>query len=145
MTRFILHIGPHKTGTTYIQETLFALRERLESRGVHIPAVWSAAPGLPSHMRLVWGLRRGGIEEIEEDLRKIMASRYDRVVVSCEGRPRGPLRPPEPYSALGAKFLGTWPHGAVTVRSHATGLVVEAYRTSERFVAARGSADVPRP
>jgi competence protein ComEC len=68
-----------------------------------------------------------------------------RVVVSCEGRPRGPLRPPEPYSALGAKFLGTWPHGAVTVRSHATGLVVEAYRTSERFVAARGSADVPRP
>jgi hypothetical protein len=88
VTRFILHIGPHKTGTTYIQETLFALRERLESRGVHIPAVWSAAPGLPSHMRLVWGLRRGGIEEIEEDLRKIMASRYDRVVVSCEALSR---------------------------------------------------------
>jgi hypothetical protein len=46
-------------------------------------------------------------------------------------------RPPEPYSSTGARFLGTWPHGAVTIRSHPTGMVVETYREKERFVIRR--------
>jgi competence protein ComEC len=62
---------------------------------------------------------------------------HPRIVVSCEGKPRGPTRPPEPYSSLGAKFLGTWPYGAVTIRSHTTGLVVETYREKEPFVIRR--------
>jgi competence protein ComEC len=57
-----------------------------------------------------------------------------KLVVSCEGPPRGPTRAPEPYTAAGARFLGTWPHGAVTVRSHVSGLVVETFQTGERFV-----------
>jgi competence protein ComEC len=57
-----------------------------------------------------------------------------RVVVSCQGPPRGPGGVPDPYSARGAHFLGTWPHGAITVRSHASGLVVETYVTGERMV-----------
>jgi competence protein ComEC len=56
-----------------------------------------------------------------------------RVVVSCEGPPLGGVRAREPYSEDGARFLGTWPHGAVTVRSHRTGLVVETFRTGQRF------------
>jgi competence protein ComEC len=57
-----------------------------------------------------------------------------KVVVSCEGLPRGPVRPAEPYTPMGAAFLGTWPHGAITVRSHATGLVVETFQTRLQFV-----------
>jgi competence protein ComEC len=58
-----------------------------------------------------------------------------RVVVACQGPPRWPPRgPAEPYSARGAVFLGTWPHGAVTVRSHQSGLVVETYVTGQRLV-----------
>jgi competence protein ComEC len=57
-----------------------------------------------------------------------------RVVVSCEGPPRGPARPVEPYTPMGATFLGTWPHGAVTVRSHTSGLVIETYQTQQRLV-----------
>jgi competence protein ComEC len=57
-----------------------------------------------------------------------------RVVVSCEGPPRGPARPAEPYSPRGATFLGTWPHGAVTIRSHTTGLIIETYQTQQRLV-----------
>jgi competence protein ComEC len=57
-----------------------------------------------------------------------------RAVISCEGLPRGLLRAPEPYTQANARFLGTWPHGAVTVRSHATGMVVETYVSKERFV-----------
>ena len=57
-----------------------------------------------------------------------------RVAVSCQGPPRGPAGVTEPYSAQGAHFLGTWPHGAVTVRSHASGLVIETYVTGQRIV-----------
>jgi competence protein ComEC len=57
-----------------------------------------------------------------------------RVVVSCQGRPRSPAGVKEPYTARGAQFLATWPHGAVTVRSHPTGLVVETFATGQRLV-----------
>ena len=56
-----------------------------------------------------------------------------KVVISCEGPPPGPARPAEPYTAMGAIFLGTWPHGAVTVRSHASGLIVETFQNGHRF------------
>lgn len=88
MTRFILHIGPHKTGTTYIQETLFAVRDQLKARGVHIPVVWNASPEQPSHMQVVWALRRGGTKRIEEDLQTIIGSHHEQVVVSCEALSR---------------------------------------------------------
>jgi competence protein ComEC len=71
---------------------------------------------------------------------ELAAWAHPKVVVSCEGPPRGPSRPPEPYTARGAQFLGTWPHGAITVRSHRTGLVVETFRTGERLVVRRGGA-----
>lgn len=57
-----------------------------------------------------------------------------RVVVSCEGPPRGESRPAEPFTPQGATFLGTWPHGAVTVRSSAAGLTVETFVTGQRLV-----------
>jgi competence protein ComEC len=57
-----------------------------------------------------------------------------RVVVSCQGRPRRPGPPKEPYTARGAHWLATWPDGAVTVRSHESGLVVETFTTGQRLV-----------
>ena len=41
---------------------------------------------------------------------------------------------PEPYTAKGACFLSTWADGAVTIRSHQTGIVVETFVTGQRFV-----------
>jgi competence protein ComEC len=60
-----------------------------------------------------------------------------KIVVSCEAAPRGPARPPEPYSERGAHFLGTWPHGAVIIRSGREGLFVETFQTRQRLVAGR--------
>ena len=60
------------------------------------------------------------------------------VVVSCEGPPRGSRRPPEPYTDAGARFLGTWPHGAVTVRSRPGRLVVETFHTRQCFTVRSG-------
>jgi competence protein ComEC len=57
-----------------------------------------------------------------------------RVVISCQGPERGRSDRGDAYRALGAHYLSTWRTGAVTIHSHATGLVVETFRTGERFV-----------
>ncbi len=57
-----------------------------------------------------------------------------RVAVSSQGPPRGPGGVREPYSGRGARFLSTWADGAVTIRSHQTGIVVETFVTGQRFV-----------
>jgi competence protein ComEC len=68
----------------------------------------------------------------------IVAWSQPKVVVSCQGPPRTPGGTANAYSARGAQFLSTWEHGAVTVRSHASGLVVETFRTGQRFVVRAG-------
>src|SRR5262249_14856856 len=60
-----------------------------------------------------------------------------KVVVACDGPPRGPAATAAAYAARGAQFLGTWEQGAVTVRSHTSGLVVETFRTGQRIVVRR--------
>ncbi|MCI0464368.1 MAG: ComEC/Rec2 family competence protein [Gemmataceae bacterium] len=55
------------------------------------------------------------------------------VVVSCQGPPKGTARVAERFEQVGARFLGTWPHGAVTVRSGANGLTIETFRTGKRW------------
>ncbi len=57
-----------------------------------------------------------------------------RVVVSCQGPPRAAGSPLEIYRTVGAEVVPTWMHGAVTVRSHASGLVVETFVTGKRLV-----------
>jgi competence protein ComEC len=57
-----------------------------------------------------------------------------RVVVSCQGPPRAAGHPLEIYRAVGAEVVPTWPHGAVTVRSHASGLVIETFVTRKRLI-----------
>jgi competence protein ComEC len=57
-----------------------------------------------------------------------------KVVVSCQGPPLTTADVEKPYREVGARFLPTWVHGAVTVHIHETGMVVETYRTGERIV-----------
>jgi len=56
-----------------------------------------------------------------------------KVIVSCQGLPRSsPLRP-DPYATSGAWYLGTWPHGAITIRSRPGQLDVETFRGGQRM------------
>jgi competence protein ComEC len=55
-----------------------------------------------------------------------------KVVVSCQGLPKSLYE--EPYTKRGATFLGTWPHGAVTVVSRRGELSVTTYRTGQRLL-----------
>jgi competence protein ComEC len=54
-----------------------------------------------------------------------------RVVIACQGPPRSPGSPGEPYTAEGGVYLGTWPHGAITVHSTQHRLFIETFRTKE--------------
>jgi hypothetical protein len=88
VTQFIIHIGPHKTGTTYIQETLDGLRGTLRERGICVPSIWNAAPELPSHMKLVWAIRNRDLARIQDQVQEILAQRPQYVVISCEALSR---------------------------------------------------------
>jgi competence protein ComEC len=61
-----------------------------------------------------------------------------RLVVACQGPPPWPTQVPAIYETGGATYLGTWPHGAVTIISHKTGLVAETFRTHKQFVVRAG-------
>jgi competence protein ComEC len=60
------------------------------------------------------------------------------VAVACQKRPQIGPREKDEYTKAGARLLGTWPHGAVTVRSSAAGLTVETHRTGLRLFLRRG-------
>lgn len=49
MERAIVHVGPHKTGSTYLQTCLRYHREALLARGFVVPEAWEHAADNPSH------------------------------------------------------------------------------------------------
>src|SRR5262249_58324410 len=70
-----------------------------------------------------------------------------RVVVAALGQGDS-LAARQAYQKVGAQFLSTWPHGAVTVRTRRGGMVVETFATKERVVfrgAARNAKAAVRP
>ena len=89
--QLILHVGFHKSGTTALQESLFAQRKDLERQGVLYPSV-----GWQAHHRVAWALAgkrwgwkgRGGKTTPYNTwirmLVRIKASRADKVVLSSE-------------------------------------------------------------
>jgi hypothetical protein len=79
MPRYIIHIGPHKTGTSYLQAAFAACRDQLEQRGVWYPDTWSENLG---HHKLAAELR-AGISQRPLFL-AMNASRYDTVLLSAE-------------------------------------------------------------
>jgi hypothetical protein len=78
---FIIHIGPHKTGTTYLQKTFFDNKEKLLENGILYPA-----EGLQVH----WGqhmiaehLRIKNYSIVEDYISKIKNSDED-ILISSE-------------------------------------------------------------
>lgn len=53
--RAVVHIGPHKTGTTHLQQVFRGLRHP----GIVFPAAWGLADDQPSHKRLADALAAG--------------------------------------------------------------------------------------
>lgn len=83
------------------------------------------------------GSRAGDAKEIE-NRRLLIRRSQPRVIVASQGRQlRSSLRP-DVYAEVGATYLGTWPHGAVTVCLTPQETVIETYRTGQRLVIVQG-------
>ena len=87
--RLVIHIGSHKTATTFIQSTFFRNRDLLERAGILYPRAGEIYQG---HFKLVWSLKEsaGSNVRLEDDpewkalLDEIEGSGCDTVLVSSE-------------------------------------------------------------
>ena len=81
---FIIHVGPHKTGTTYIQASLKKSRAALATGGVLFPNEWWLPDGNPSHFELFRSLRDSRFDRIKRDLEQMRRASVQKVVISSE-------------------------------------------------------------
>jgi hypothetical protein len=92
---YIIHIGPHKTGTSHLQTCLKANAARLEAAGIHLATQWEASPENPSHTKLVARLTSEGRGDVEPAFDAWRRSGYRKVVISAEdlvGHGLGPCK-----------------------------------------------------
>ncbi|SEM50622.1 Glycosyl transferase family 2 [Loktanella fryxellensis] len=93
--RLILHVGLHKTGTTYLQHQLLAQRAALLDQGILVPLTGLTdhghaairAGGQPGHQGLLGALRRDDPkvwQSLEAELAQAAQVPIHTVVVSCE-------------------------------------------------------------
>jgi competence protein ComEC len=62
-----------------------------------------------------------------------------RLVIACDGPKSVPGKRDDAYTKRKIPYWVTWPHGAITLRSHATGLTAETFRTGQRLVVVSGA------
>ncbi len=90
---FIIHIGPYKTGSSYLQACLQENAERLESAAVHVPSRWNESPLNPSHTGLVQRLNTENKPELQGIIARWRSEGWKTVVISCEDLCRlGPVQ-----------------------------------------------------
>ena len=84
MLKTIIHIGPHKTGSSYLQACFRQYREVLRARGVVVPAAWESA-GNAAQTVLVAALREGGNYEFaQETMAEIRRDGAPTLLISAE-------------------------------------------------------------
>jgi hypothetical protein len=84
MPRYVVHIGPPKTGSKYLQSMLFQARQALLAKGICYPDNWWTRPTQTAHDTLFEWLRAGRFAEVEATFREIAAQNHNVVVISSE-------------------------------------------------------------
>jgi hypothetical protein len=84
LPRYLIHVGPHKTGTTYLQLRFGAARERLRHRGVAYPIEWSGGGGGPSHWKLFLDIRAAKVSYLSSMFEQIARTGAEDVLISAE-------------------------------------------------------------
>ncbi|PWJ12932.1 hypothetical protein [Jannaschia seohaensis] len=94
MKKLLLHIGPHKTASTYVQSNLVANAARLREKGVCYPRTMLVKPG---HHEVVTRLSEPGTDAFDPLLKEVAP--YETVVLSTENFTR--LEPEQIETLLG--------------------------------------------
>jgi hypothetical protein len=101
----LLHIGPYKTGSTAIQQSLFDRRAELAEHGVHYPDAWRRL-FREGHSLMRWAPRGREVPppSVWDDFAAGIRARTERVCISTEdfGRLRNPDRARKIVTDLGA-------------------------------------------
>ena len=84
MSRFVIHVGPHKTGSTYIQHGLLINRDRLLERGALYPDCFFEEDINWCHFGLFNMLRQGRQHDLEVRFEACKAVGADTIVLSAE-------------------------------------------------------------
>jgi hypothetical protein len=84
MTRFILHIGPHKTGSTYLQNHLTHNRAALADQGVYYPGAWTTPEIGWCHAELPRLLQRGQFELVGQTFAELITAGWPTILLSSE-------------------------------------------------------------
>ena len=82
--RYIIHIGPLKTASTYIQECLTAARPDLEAKGICYPAELLDEHARFMHMPVYRALVRNQAETLRPVFQRLNAAGHDTILISCE-------------------------------------------------------------
>jgi len=80
----VIHIGPYKTATSYLQTCLHEKAAALGNIGIHVASQWNDSPLNPSHTGLVQRLNSERKHELQSTFAQWRAERHRMVVVSCE-------------------------------------------------------------
>jgi hypothetical protein len=83
MVEYIIHIGPPKSGSKYIQSQLFHARKYLEEHGILYPDIWWERPDKIMHDSVRDHLKAG--KDLKGDFQKLNASGAEKIILSCEG------------------------------------------------------------
>jgi hypothetical protein len=78
---YLIHIGPHKTGTTYLQRSFDKLRPALAARGVCYPDYWGGSDG---HHSLVEQLWRSDDRRAKAEFDRLNRAGFETILLSSE-------------------------------------------------------------
>jgi hypothetical protein len=84
MPKFVIHIGPSKTGTKSLQRMLFQCRDLLRAHSVDYTDAWWTQPGQFLHDPLLFQLREKRYADVFETFRRVNPTGCRIVVLSCE-------------------------------------------------------------
>ena len=107
MPRFVIHIGPYKTGSTYLQTCLRNNAGALREAGIQLARVWEDNELNPSHTGLVVRLnteRKAELTPLFDDWKK---SDVRTVIISCEDLSAMSLEPVK-VLMLSELLAGSW-------------------------------------
>ncbi len=83
MPKYVIHIGPPKAGSKFLQSSLYALRDELKQAGIYYPDEWQ--PPRISHEGLMSRLDKPDDPQLKRQFDRLNASSYRYVVMSYEG------------------------------------------------------------
>lgn len=83
MPKYIIHIGPHKTGTKFLQGAFSSMPDALLAGSVYYPRQW-IMDDTGSHLGLIRALHSSNVDGLKEEFSALNQSRYAKILLSSE-------------------------------------------------------------